>query len=103
MKRLTGAVSFMILASLATAQAAPDSAKTVLDRHVAGMKKGDLEAVMADYADNAVVITPHGIAPAQKAASSVDVFAGKQNARKLFKVLTDKDHVGGNRSMETRY
>jgi hypothetical protein len=80
-----------------------DDAKQVLDRHVAGMKKGDLEAVMADYADNAVVITPHGIAPGQKAASSVDVFPGKANARKLFSVLTDKDHVGGNRSMKTRY
>src|ERR1700748_3826782 len=80
-----------------------DSARQVLDRHVAAMKKGDLEAVLADYADDVVVITPHSIAPGQKAVSTVDVFAGRDNARKLFSVLTDKDHVPGNRSMETRF
>ena len=94
----------VVLSLFGTANAfAADTATQILDRHVAAMKKGDLAAVMADYADGAVVITPHGIAPGQKAASALDVFPGKANARKLFAVLTDKDHVGGNRTMTTRY
>ncbi len=48
---------------------------------------------MSDYADDAVVITPHGVAPGQKDVSGADVFAGKTNYRKLFATLTDKDHV----------
>lgn len=80
-----------------------DAATALLDHHVAMMKKGDLAGVMADYADNAVVITPHGVAPGQKNVSGSDVFVGKVNAKKLFAVLTDEDHVPGNKSMETRY
>jgi ketosteroid isomerase-like protein len=88
---------------LPTAAWAAGGASAVIDHHVAMMKKGDLTGVMADYADNAVVMTPHGVAPGQTEVSGADVFAGKANARKLFAVLTDKDHVPGNMSMETRY
>ena len=69
---------------------------TVLDRHVANMKAGNLEGVLSDYAPDAVVVTPPGLANAS------GVFVGA-DARKLFSVLTDKDHVRGNRTMETRY
>jgi ketosteroid isomerase-like protein len=67
------------------------------------MKKGDLNGVMADYADDAMVIAPHGIATGQPDVSGNDVFAGKDNARKFFAVLTDKDHVKGSRAMQTQY
>lgn len=111
---LTMTAAFSLAAGLAVSTpasaAAADSmaasaagAKQVLDHHVASMKKGDLEAVLSDYADNAVVSTPHGVAAGQKAVSTADVFAGKDNFRKLFATLTDKDHVPGNRTMETRY
>ena len=98
------AIIFSLLGSaLGSTAAQAETATQILDRHVAAMKKGDLEGVMSDYDDNAVVIAPHGIAPGQQAALANDVFSGKGNARKLFSVLTDKDHVGGNRSMTTRY
>ena len=93
----------VVFVALGSAAAQAETATQILDRHVAAMKKGDLETVMADYADNAVVIAPHGIAPGQEAALANDVFPGKSNVRKLFSVLTDKDHVGGNRTMTTRY
>ena len=60
------------------------------------MKSGNLGGVMADYAPDAVVVTPAGM------VSPSGVFAGK-DVRKLFSVLTDKDHVPGNKTMQTRY
>ena len=81
-----------ILSLSATASFAADSAQAVLDRHVAAMKAGNLDAVMADYADNTLVIAPHGIAPGQTNVAGNDVFSGKKNIRKFFAVLTDKAH-----------
>ena len=86
-----------------TGAAWADGASAVLDHHVAMMKKGDLEGVLSDYADNAVIVTPHGVAPGQKDVSGSDVFVGKAQARALFATLTDKDHNAGARSMLTRY
>jgi hypothetical protein len=95
----TTAAALSFIASVAFASPATQ----LLDHHVAAMKKGDLEAVLSDYADDAVVMTPHGIAAGQKAVATSDIFVGKENARILFTTLTDKVHVPGNRSMETRY
>ena len=92
-----------ILSLSATATFAAGSAQAVLDRHVAAMKAGNLNAVMADYADNTLVIAPHGIAPGQTNVAGNDVFSGKANARKLFAVLTDKDHNPGAKAMTVSY
>jgi len=91
------------LLSLSTAAFAADSSQAVLDRHVAAMKAGNLDGVMADYADNALVIAPHGIAPGQTNVAGNDVFSGKANIRKFFAVLTDKDHNPGAKSMIVTY
>lgn len=99
---------FMIVAAVLTlargtpaAQAA--SATQVLNHHITTIKAGNLEGVMSDYADNAVVIAPHGLVPGQPDVSGVDVFAGKENVRKLFAVLTDADHVKAIATMQTRF
>ena len=68
----------------------------VLDHHVANMKSGDLEAVLSDYAPDAVIVTPSGM------VSPNGVFIGK-DARKLFSALTAKDSLPGNKTMETKY
>ena len=68
----------------------------VLDHHVANMKSGDLEGVLSDYAPDAVVVTPAGM------VSPNGVFVGK-DTRKLFTVLTAKDSLPGNKTMETKY
>ena len=85
-----------ILLSLAGAGAAWAADTKILDHHVASMKAGDLEGVLSDYAPDAVVVTPPGLANAS------GVFVGA-DTRKLFSVLTDKDHVPGNKTMQTRY
>lgn len=86
-----------------TAAFADATSQAVLDRHVAAMKAGNLDGVMADYADDALVIAPHGIAPGQTSVAGNDVFSGKAEARKLFAVLTDKGHHAAMQSMTATY
>lgn len=93
MPRFTPAAMFFAVLLPVAAQAAGNA---VLDHHVASMKAGNLEAVLADYAPDTVIVTPAGM------VSASGVFAGA-NARKLFSVLTDKAHLAGNKSMQTRY
>jgi hypothetical protein len=85
----------MVLA-LAAASSARAADVGVLGHHVSRMKAGDLRGVLADYAPDAVVVAPPGL------ANSSGVFEGR-DVRQLFSVLTDKDHVPGARSMRVRY
>lgn len=85
------------------AAATADSAEVILDRHVAAMKAGDLAAVMADYADDALVIAPHGIVAGEANVAGFNVYDGKENITKLFAVLTNKDNAAGMASMTTTY
>ncbi len=82
---------------------AADSAEVILDRHLAAMKAGDLQAVMDDYAENALVIAPHGIVPGEVDVAGFNVFDGKENISKLFAVLTNKDNAAGMASMTSTY
>jgi len=86
----------VVLFSLLSGVAAIGADTKILDHHVANMKSGNLEGVLSDYAPDAVVITPPGM------VSPSGVFVGA-DTRKLFSVLTDKDHVPGNKTMQTRY
>jgi len=80
----------------ATCAATPSQ---VVEHHVAVMKKGDLAAIMGDYAANTVVIAPPGLVRGQS-PKGVGVFVGG-DARRVFATLTDKDHHPGVRTMET--
>jgi hypothetical protein len=95
MKKITHAalLSTLLAAPPGIAHAADTK---VLDHHVANMKSGDLEAVLSDYAPNAVIVTPAGM------VSPNGVFVGK-DARRLFTALTSKDSLPGNKTMETKY
>jgi ketosteroid isomerase-like protein len=90
-------------AATAPAAAPADSAEVILDRHVAAMKAGDLEAVMADYADNALVIAPNGIVPGEVNVAGFNVFDGKANISRLFAVLTNEANAAGMASMTSTY
>ena len=93
MSRIACAVILVSILGIGSASAADTK---VLDHHVANMKAGNLEGVLSDYAPDAVVVVPPGLANAN------GVFVGA-DTRKLFSVLTDKDHVPGNKTMQTRY
>jgi hypothetical protein len=84
----------VLLVLLGTGAAAADT--KVLDHHVANMKAGNLDGVLSDYAPDAVVVTPAGM------ITPDGVFVGSET-RKLFSVLTDKDHLPGNKTMLTHY
>jgi ketosteroid isomerase-like protein len=90
------AATLLSVALLAGGAARADTVSSLLDHHVANMKSGNLDGVLFDYAPDAVVVTPAGM------VTPSGVFAGK-DVRKLFSVLTDKNHVPGNKTMQTRY
>jgi ketosteroid isomerase-like protein len=78
------------------------SAASVVEHHVAAMKSGDLNAVMSDYADDTVVITPQGLVADQTPAQGPGVYSGLGNARKVFATLTKTDNMGAVKSMKSR-
>ncbi|MCH7790510.1 MAG: nuclear transport factor 2 family protein [Acidobacteria bacterium] len=43
------------------------SAQEVLDHHVEALMAGDLDAILSDYADDAVMISPMGVAKGHEA------------------------------------
>ena len=96
-------IAAAILSLSAGTAFAADSSQAVLDRHVKAMTAGNLDAVMADYADNALLVAPHGIAPGQTNVAGNDVFSGKANIRKFFAVLTDKDHNPAFKTMTSTF
>jgi hypothetical protein len=74
MKIANAAFAFVLLSSGA---AMADT--KVLEHHVAQMKTGNLEAVLSDYAPNAVIVTPPGA------------------------ILTNKENLPGNKTMQVSY
>ena len=92
MKIVYAAIAFALLG--ASAVFAADT--KVLDHHVTHMKTGNLEEVLSDYAPDAVIVTPAGM------ISPNGVFVGK-DARKLFSVLTSKENLPGNKTMQVSY
>ena len=97
MQKITHAAILSTLLTAGAALPALAAADTkVLDHHVANMKSGNLEAVLSDYSPDAVVVTPPGM------VTPDGVFVGSET-RTLFRVLTGKDNLPGNKTMQTRY
>ena len=92
MKIVYAAIAFALLG----ANAAFAADNKVLDHHVTHMKTGNLAEVLSDYAPDAVIVTPAGM------ISPNGVFIGK-DARKLFSVLTAKENLPGNKTMQVTY
>lgn len=80
-----------------------DSAKVILDRHEQTIKAADLEGVMADYADDAVLIGPAGVVAGEKDVGGMNVLIGKENIRKFFAVLTNAETNPAVKSMAATY
>src|SRR3569833_1721923 len=94
MPKLTYAVILPALLAAAPAFAGADT--KVLDHHVANMKSGNLEAVLSVFVSVVVVVSFAGM------ISPDGVFVGSET-RKLFSVLTGKDNLPGNKTMQTKY
>jgi len=96
MPKFAAAAVLAVSVLLAGGAAHANAVTSVLDHHVANMKSGNLSGVLSDFAPNAVVVSPAGM------VSPSGVFTGK-DIGKLFSVLTDKDHLPGNKTMQTKY
>jgi ketosteroid isomerase-like protein len=94
---LAAALSLTATAAFAAGNSVPTPAQVVA-HHVDVIKKGDLNGVMADYADNAVVVTPPGLMPSVPKADP-GTFVGKNEVRKVFVLLTDTNHLPDVQSM----
>ena len=92
MSKIAAVLAFSLLGC--GAAFAADTA--ILDRHVANMKSGNIAGIVADYAPDAVIVTPAGM------VSPSGVFVGK-DVPKLFNVLAAPKNVPGNKTMETKY
>jgi len=74
----------------------------IVARHVANMKIGKLQPIMADYSADTVVVTPEGLVAGQHPAKGPGIYSGQAQARRVFATLTDKGHHPGIKAMETR-
>jgi hypothetical protein len=83
------------------AQAA-DTPQQIVQRHVDTIRKGDINAVMADFADDAVLVAEPGIFSGSRPATEATATTGKNNVRKFYEMLVDKDHFAAVKSMEPR-
>lgn len=86
--------------TLTAAAPVPVSPVAVVGHHVAAMKRGDLAAIMADYAPDAVVVAPHGLVAGVNGRGA-QVFVGTANVRRVFATLTDREHHPGVVTMQT--
>ena len=81
-------------ATTATAAATPQAEiDAVMARRVEAVKAGDVEGVVAHYADDAVLVTPPGM------VTPTGVFAGKAGVREFFTWLASPQNLPGAKSM----
>lgn len=88
--------------SSASAVGAEASPTQVVEQHVDAMKTGDLAAIMSDYADDVVVIAPEGLVKDQTPATGPGVFAGAEDAKRVFATLTAPGSLDAIKGMDTR-
>ena len=73
--------------------AAQGEMDAIIARHVQAVKAAQVDAVMADYADDAVLVTPPGM------VTPSGVYAGKSKVREFFAWLASPEILPGPRSM----
>ena len=74
----------------------PDATmQAVIAHHVTAVKAADVEGVLADYADDAILSAPPGLVDANS------TFVGKENVRKFFVWLATPAVLPGAQSMTT--
>ena len=74
----------------------PDATmQAVIAHHVQTVKAADLEGVMADYADDVILVSPPGL------VNPTSTFVGKADARKFFEWLFTPAVLPGAQSMVT--
>jgi hypothetical protein len=65
----------------------------IMTRHSDTVKGADVDGIMADYADDAILVTPPGM------VTPTGVYAGKPKVREFFTWLTSPEILPGPKSM----
>src|SRR4051794_38643590 len=80
--------SFMFLLAVGCAAilSAADDAQTLAQRHVDVIRTGNVDKLVADYADDAVALTPPGLS-SSRPPSEEGIAQGKAEIKKLFELL----------------
>ena len=81
--------------------AQPRTPNQVLDHHDEALRRGNLEQVMADYAEDAIAIVAPAMMEPRRAEQGPAVLAGKEQVRSLFALYTDARHRANSSHMET--
>lgn len=81
--------------SAAVTPTSTEDMNAAIARHVAAVKAANVEGVLADYADDAIMVSPPGL------VTPSGVFVGKDNVRKFFVWLATPEVLPGAQSMVT--
>ncbi len=90
----------MAMAGVVSLHAA-DDARTLAQRHVDVIRNGDVDKLVADYADDAVALTPPGLL-SSRPASEEGIASGKTEIHKLFELLCGPKYFTAVKGMDAR-
>jgi ketosteroid isomerase-like protein len=85
-----GETSTAVVSVMPTPQSEIDA---IMARHLETVKAANVDGVMADYADDAILVTPPGM------ASPTGVYAGNAKVREFFTWLTSPANLPGVKTM----
>ncbi len=91
----------LLAAAGAMALHAADDAQTLAQRHVDVIRTGNLDKLIADYADDAVALTPPGLF-SSRPATEEGIALGKADIRKLFEMLCGPKYFTAVKGMDAR-
>ena len=97
----TARLILFLAAASATILHAADDAQTLAQRHVDVIRTGSLEKLMADYADDAVALTPPGLF-SSRPANEEGIAEGKAEIKKLFELLCGPKYFTAVKGMDAR-
>jgi hypothetical protein len=83
------------VAAVASAPTSDADMQAAIARHVTAVKAANLDGVMADYADDAILVSPPGL------VNPVGTFVGKEKAKEFFVWLFTPAVLPGAQSMTT--
>ncbi len=99
MMRTTRLILFLTAA--ATLLRAADDAQTLAQRHVDVIRTGNIDKLMADYADDAVALTPPGLL-SSRPANEEGIAEGKAEIKRLFELLCGPKYFTAVKGMDAR-
>src|SRR5438067_443807 len=80
---------------------AADDARTLAQRHVDVIRTGDVDKLVADYAEDAVALTPPGLF-SSRPADEEGIASGKAEIKKLFELLCGPKFFTAVKGMDAR-